>query len=295
MKNEQKFFDISKLIFWIIAGVIAFMFLPYFKNGFYFEKNIDEWLVRFDTIQPKPEPVPIIDTIQPQDSIEYEYNEWRWRDFEDQAHYIKYKYLKGSLELAMENRLSGTANHRIYYKMYNHDKDKLKDLINQMKFYIKKRNLNYMNTLNYVCSSIQYIPYTLVLNSSGECPCEQSFGSFSADCIVQSDGRGCCSNVDPFGIYSPFEFAYYKTGDCDTRALLAYTILKEMGFDVAVMVSKSEGHSVLGVADIGNYSFSANSFGTNYFGKRYYLWELTSENWRFGMNVEGNDWRTALE
>jgi hypothetical protein len=295
MKNEHKFFDISKLIFWIIAGVIAFMFLPYFKNGFYFEKKIDQWLVRFDTIQPIPNPVPIEDTAARKDSVLYEYKEWKWRDFDDKAHYIKYKFPKGTLELAMRNRLSCAPNYRIYYKMYDHDKVKLKDLIDQMKFYIKSENLNYMDALNYVCSSIQYIPYTLVLNSDGECPCEQSFGSFSADCKVQSNGRGCCSNVDPFGIYSPFEFAYYKTGDCDTRALLAYTILKEMGFDVAVMVSDSERHSVLGVAEIGNNGVFSNSFGTNYFGKRFYLWELTSENWRFGMKVGGHDWKTALE
>ena len=29
--------------------------------------------------------------------------------------------------------------------------------------------------------------------------------------------NGCCNDVDPFGVYSPFEFAYKKTGDCDTK------------------------------------------------------------------------------
>ena len=294
MKNEQKFFDISKLIFWIIAGVIAFMFLPYFKNGFYFEQNIDEWLVRFDTIQPAPQPVPEFDTTRKQDS-QFEYKEWKWRDFNDQTHYIKFKFPKESLTSAIKNRLLGDADYQIYKRLYNHDKHKLKDLINQMKHYIKKENYNYMDALNYVCSSIQYIPYTLILTSDGDCPCEQDFGSFSGNCKVQKDGRGCCSNVDPFGIYSPFEFAYFKTGDCDTRALLAYTILKEMGFDVAVMVSESQSHSVLGVAATGNQRITSNNFGTNYLGKRFYLWELTSFDWRFGMNIDGRDWKAVLE
>ena len=151
-----------------------------------------------------------------------------------------------------------------------------------------------MNALEYVCSSIQDIPYTLILNENNGCPCEQDFGSFSANCKVQSDGRGCCDAVMPSGIYSPFEFVYKETGDCDTRALLAYTILKEMGFDVAVMVmiKENSGHSVLGVANIGG---AGNSYGTNLYGKKYYLWELTNNWFRFGVSVDGNDWKAYLE
>ena len=164
--------------------------------------------------------------------------------------------------------------------------------LQQMKKYMKGNNLDYMNALEYVCSSIQDIPYTLILNETNGCPCEQDFGSFSANCKVQSDGRGCCDDVMPFGVYSPFEFVYKETGDCDTRALLAFTILKEMWFDVAVMVSENMGHSVLGVANIGR---AGDSFGTNLYGKKYYLWELTNNSWRFGYGVEGNDWKAALE
>ena len=86
----------------------------------------------------------------------------------------------------------------------------------------------------------------------------------------------------------------YKKGDCDTRALTAFTILKELGFDVAVMVSESEGHSVLGVVIPGRMN-SDLSMGTNTFGKRYLLWELTSRNWRLGDQVDGDDWVAELE
>ena len=285
---KRNFFDISNIVFWVLAGIIGFLFLPYFKNSVYESENLEVWVKAFDTIQP----VPIIDTLIEVDTsntiTKYVFKIWDWNDFNGKHHSIKFKYNVGSLESAESNRLANAD----YGPLYDHDKLILVDLIQQMKKYMKGNNLDYMNALEYVCSSIQDIPYTLILNETNGCPCEQDFGSFSANCKVQSDGRGCCDDVMPFGVYSPFEFVYKETGDCDTRALLAFTILKEMGFDVAVMVSENMGHSVLGVANIGR---AGDSFGTNLYGKKYYLWELTNNSWRFGYGVEGNDWKAALE
>ena len=293
---KRNFFDISNIVFWLLAAIIGFLFLPYFKNYAYKSDRLEEWVKAFDTIQP----IPIIDTLIEVDTsnniTKYAFKVWDWNDFNGKHHSIKFKYKVGSLASATNNRLSSSIFNSLgehYKELYTHDTLILVDLIKQMKDSIKDNKLNYMKALEYVCSSIQDIPYTLILNEINGCPCEQPFGSFSANCKVQSDGRGCCDDVMPFGVYSPFEFVYKETGDCDTRALLAFTILKEMGFDVAVMVSDSKSHSVLGVANI--IGGAGNSYGTNLFGKKYYLWELTSENWRFGYGVEGNDWKAALE
>ena len=293
---KRNFFDISNIVFWLLAAIIGFLFLPYFKNGVYDNSKLEKWVNAFDTIQP----VPINDTLIEVDTsnniTKYAFKVWDWNDFNGKHHSIKFKYKVGSLESAENNRLASASfylgDH--YAQLYAHDRLILADLIQQMKKYIKGNNLDYMNALEYVCSSIQDIPYTLILNENNGCPCEQDFGSFSANCKVQSDGRGCCDAVMPSGIYSPFEFVYKETGDCDTRALLAYTILKEMGFDVAVMVmiKENSGHSVLGVANIGG---AGNSYGTNLYGKKYYLWELTNNWFRFGVSVDGNDWKAYLE
>ena len=218
--------------------------------------------------------------------------EWQWQDFESDNHRINTQIKTSSLKESSENRISTYPGFEIYGVLFEHDRHVLQDLIAQMKIEIKQKGFNYMQAIEYVCSSIQYIPYTLILGSDGKCPCEMSFGSFSGNCTVQSDGRGCCSGIVPFGVYSPVEFVYYKTADCDTRALLAFTFLKEMGFDVAVMVSNNEGHSVLGISSTlaNNYSY-----GENNRGKKFILWELTSPYWRLGMPVEGNDWYAALE
>jgi len=280
---KRNFFDISNIVFWLLLLGISFLFLPYFKNYAYKSDRLEEWVKAFDTIQPQPQPDPI---------NEYAFKVWDWNDFNGKHHSIKFKYKVGSLESAENNRLASASfylgDH--YAQLYAHDRLILADLIQQMKKYIKGNNLDYMNALEYVCSSIQDIPYTLILNETNGCPCKQ----FSANCKVQSDGRGCCDAVMPSGIYSPFEFVYKETGDCDTRALLAYTILKEMGFDVAVMVmiNENSGHSVLGVANIGG---AGNSYGTNLYGKKYYLWELTNNWFRFGVSVDGNDWKAYLE
>jgi len=293
---KRNFFDISNIVFWLLLLGISFLFLTYFKNGTYDNSKLEKWVKAFDTIQP----IPIIDTLIEVDTsntiTKYVFKIWDWNDFNGKHHSIKFKYKVGSLESAENNRLASASfylgDH--YAQLYAHDRLILADLIQQMKKYIKGNNLDYMNALEYVCSSIQDIPYTLILNENNGCPCEQDFGSFSANCKVQSDGRGCCDAVMPSGIYSPFEFVYKETGDCDTRALLAYTILKEMGFDVAVMVmiNENSGHSVLGVANIGG---AGNSYGTNLYGKKYYLWELTNNWFRFGVSVDGNDWKAYLE
>jgi hypothetical protein len=67
-----------------------------------------------------------------------------------------------------------------------------------------------------------------------------------------------------------------------------------MGFDVAVMGSDKKSHSVLGVVIPGQMN-AGLSMGTNIFGKKYILWELTNRNWRLGDQVKGYDWIAELE
>ncbi|MFA6570513.1 MAG: hypothetical protein WCT77_04675 [Bacteroidota bacterium] len=76
-----------------------------------------------------------------------------------------------------------------------------------------------------------------------------------------------------FDIFSPVEFIKHKKGDCDSRTVLAYTLLKSLGFDVAIInISFDEGrHSMLGIADVKHldkFYFTLN-------GKKYYFVELT--------------------
>ena len=73
---KRNFFDISNIVFWLLAGIIGFLFLPYFKNGVYDNKKLEEWVKAFDTILPQPQPQP-----QPDPLNEYAFKVWDWNDF----------------------------------------------------------------------------------------------------------------------------------------------------------------------------------------------------------------------
>ena len=287
MRQKKHFFDISNLFFWIILGVILFLLLPYFKNGIYDDKKVEEWI---SLLEKKKEQEIVEDTIARVGT----FHNWNWIDFYHKSRKIRFSHNKDAYSTCETNREKiEIGDIKIYEKLYNHDKLILADFIMQFKVQIKKRNMDYFQSLNFVCSSIQFIPYTLI-RADENCPCTEDFYDYVDKCESLKDGNGCCENVLPFAVYAPFEFVIKKTGDCDTRALLAFTILKELGFDVAVMVSESKRHSVLGIA-IPPHRSGRIDYGKNNYGKKYYLWELTSQDWRFGHGVLGNDWKTALE
>jgi hypothetical protein len=291
--KQQQYFNRGQKLFWLLLVLVCILSILHLADRLYDGKDIPKYILALEYLQDEK---PIIE----KDSLNKDNNDsidknndlhltWKWKDFNNETQTVTFSYKSNYLNLSKQNR----SKYDYYEPLYSHDKVLLSSFIEKMSDEIKKKKLNYMEVIEYVCSSIQDIPYTLVLPSNSEgCPCTLDFGSFSSNCKVQSNGRGCCEGVDPFGVYAPFEFVYKKTGDCDTRALLAFTILKEMGFDVAVMVSRSESHSVLGI-----YMPNSNTFSTgeNNIGKKYVLWELTSPDWRLGMNVGGYDWITALE
>lgn len=298
MSKKHSYFDLGNKIFWaLILLVLVFTILKLNPGIFKTDYVVREIIVE-DSLSKIDWKDKIIEDDSVRQIADTDSSDWNWVDFKGIKHNITFSFPKNALEKAKQNRL----NSHEYEPLYQNDKVLLENLITQMRSEIKGNNLDYLKAIEYVCSSIQYIPYTLVLPSSGieyppksriyvKCPCELPFGVFSNNCDSKKPG-GCCNDVDPFGVYSPFEFAFKKTGDCDTRSLLAYTILKEMGFDVAVMVSKKEAHSVLGI-----YLPNSNQYSTgkSVFGKKYVLWELTSPAWRLSFPVAGDDWIAALE
>ena len=82
-------------------------------------------------------------------------------------------------------------------------------------------------------------------------------------------------------------------GDCDTRSLYAFTILKELGIPASVWISETYGHSVLGVGlPVGN------GFYKEINGVKHYAVELTAKGFRLGMispeqQIQSN-WDIAL-
>lgn len=126
-----------------------------------------------------------------------------------------------------------------------------------------------------VVSFVQDIPYQYVVPDG----CEEKVGP-------------CNANVN-FGIYSPVEFLYHLKGDCDTRTVLLFTLLKNFGYSPVIVNSMQYRHSML--------ALDIPSAGDDFIhkGRRYAYWETTNVGWQPGMlPPEMNNkayWSVALD
>lgn len=222
------------------------------------------------------------DTLAPQPWNYLVDHEVNWDDFSRRS-YLN-RYTTGTLEFAASNkRHSAWANarindellfyHDIYEDLYTGDRKKLDSLVGYFEGERRRKNLDPLSTAEMVVTFVQEIPYVLV--HDGSCKEASSQGGFIA--TYHADGKPCLPNIIA-GVQSPYEFAHTLEGDCDTRSLLAYSILDQLGIGASVWVSREYGHSVLGVAVPANSSNYKRLSGTRYFAT-----ELTAKGFRVGM------------
>ncbi|MGQ0506069.1 MAG: hypothetical protein ACT4TC_12210 [Myxococcaceae bacterium] len=81
---------------------------------------------------------------------------------------------------------------------------------------------------------------------------------------------------EPFDILPPALVAARRTGDCDSKALLAYMLLKGVGVDCVLLRAASLQHVALGVR------LPASGFSVPHQGKRYFYVEMTYPDWPVG-------------
>lgn len=142
--------------------------------------------------------------------------------------------------------------------------------------------LSDMELLNEIASSIQRIPYTLVhIGSHNDCSsplCTRIHGDLIKKRAFRSWAvvGGCAANIEPFGVFSPVEMAYHQMADCDTRTLFAFSLMKSIGYDVVVLNSYIERHSILGVVLYNMGGFGGSKFRDHSSRKEYTVWELTT-------------------
>ena len=119
--------------------------------------------------------------------------------------------------------------------------------------------------------------------------------SYFADIIVSFTQDIPYSIIDnSIDIYAPVEFLKKYKGDCDTRTIFLYTILKKYNYDVLILNSWVYKHSIIGI----NLPTSGNNY-KYYNGKRYYTWETTNTGWKRGLINPSqkymNNWFIALK
>jgi len=286
-KRNPGYFSKGNLIFWaLILLWIGIQFL-HLLDPLFDEARVTE---KFRKLEAQERLESNLDSLRQivRDSIEKKQPEpgcpvarytWKWQDpFTGRNESMSFEICESEAQNAGNFRKNlRTADLReVYVRMSESDALPLNGMVQSFRATIKSRGMGYEKALFFIVGAIQAIPYTLVLQGGGplRCPCTLGQVYYLADCRVRADRRGCCNDIEPAGLFSPLEFALHKKGDCDTRTLFAYTVLGSLGYDITILNSDAEGHSILGVHSpraLGNGDYIR---GKN--GRKYYIWELTA-------------------
>lgn len=291
-----------KTAFNLIFGAVFLMFLAtlFSNKGSLIDPTIPKKDGTIKISPPKQVKTDDSNFDDPDYEIEKEIN---WYDFITNKYSLKYiTRVKSFFETqknhnSVDKLYSKTSTNPISYfnKLYSNleafDSKKIDSIVKVLGKKASDQKLNQIQTAEMVVTFIQEIPYVLVHQNS----CEQVVKSDKENSFIvtyHQDKKPCLPNI-PGGVQSPYEFLHNLKGDCDTRSLLGYAILKKMNISASVWVSQAYGHSILGVGlPVGN-GVSKSINGLNHFGV-----ELTSKGFRLGVispqQRDMSNWNIAL-
>ena len=166
---------------------------------------------------------------------------------------------------------------KVYRSLADEDSPYITDVIDSLEALSIKKNMDYISFAHAVVKMVQDIPYQYII---------------SDHCTNEHNDYPCYPN-QRYGITTPIEFLYTLKGDCDSRTVLIYTILRHFDYDPVVLISKEYRHSMLAlnIPAAGEYLTIA--------GEKYYFWETTATGWEPGIIPPGmenkNYWEIALK
>ncbi len=199
----------------------------------------------------------------------------KWTDFNGQRY-------QGSFVLKLANIRESTYHLKalrnqpinsyapVYQSVFDKDKYFLKDLYHMLDSIRIGNQQNRVRFAHTVVSMVQSIPYVLILENS----CDDPANLRNPQLREMLLARTPCDGFAPFGLRTPTEFLSTFNGDCDTRTLLLYTVLKHYQYEVAIINSDYYGHSMLGLAlpELSGAYKVQN-------GTKYYFWETTDKGY----------------
>jgi hypothetical protein len=196
-------------------------------------------------------------------------NSFNWSDYSNKKFSIDYKIAESDFIEAQANRSQyfGDTWHDIYQNLYENDRKMLSSVY--QKFDSLQQGHDALDFARLIVSSVQEIPYTWILvEGCNDAP------NFSE---IQSSGYKCIGNIKNYAVLSPAEFLVSQKGDCDTKSMVLYTILKRFNYDVRILISEQYAHAMLGI------NIPASGIYLNYQGEKYYVWETTVEGMDVGL------------
>lgn len=166
---------------------------------------------------------------------------------------------------------------RVYEVLAEDGVGQLDFLVDSIQNISASKGLSTIELAELVVTFVQDIPYRYVIPS---------------DCdAYETNGTPCVGRI-PYGILSPYEFLHTLYGDCDTRAVLIYALLKQLKYNVSIVVSDEYRHAMIAInlPAAGDYLIHQ--------GRRYYFWETTATGWQMGLlppSYNNKDyWKIAL-
>ncbi len=136
----------------------------------------------------------------------------------------------------------------------------------------RQKNLNRMEFAEMVVSCIQDIPYSFIFQE--QCMPAQNYEPSIRE-ILEECPECCLGNVT-YGIQNSVSFLQNLKGDCDTRTVLIYSILKHFNYDVAILNSDFYRHSIIGL------NLPTSGIYKLHRGKKYVVWETTAKYFEAG-------------
>lgn len=186
---------------------------------------------------------------------------WSWEDYSSRIYRIRFAISRNDLDKCKKNRLLTSVSPLVsnapdYGNLVSHDMPLMKTLAGQLSRKAREYSLNEQETAELVITMIQNIPYTLVHPFSHEImeKYDQSGNGFIRSYHQKKENLplnknpygGCLDSIDPAGVLSPVEFMSSFKGDCDTRTVCIYSILKAI--NIPALVINGHGHSMLALA-----------------------------------------------
>ena len=193
-----------------------------------------------------------------------------WKDFNDVQRSVRYSVSSISANAASDFRNAVYVEYDgrekvfwkdLYFGLYNHDQSELDVIQDSIRSLALHDNIADTDLIYSVVSFVQDIPYNYIISTDS--------------CAAHTDHP--CVPLQRFGVLSPVEFLYSLAGDCDTRTVLLFTLLKKLRYDPIIVNSAQYRHSMLAV-DVpteGDYF--------EHKGRKFYFWETTATGWLPGM------------
>ncbi len=224
----------------------------------------------------------------------------KWFDFINLDYQAKYQtsirsYQNSKKEQDNLNTKVGTSSTSVdfftkfYAGLYEIDQKKVDNVVKIFKDSATSKKMNSNQIAEMVTTFIQEIPYYLVHDET----CAKAVAN--GDSFIKQYhalNKPCLPNVKG-GVQSPYEFLHNLKGDCDTRSLLGFAILKKLNIASSVWVSEVYGHSILGVGVPNGHGFYKIVNGVKHYGV-----ELTAKGYRIGMvapeNNNPNNWEITI-